>query len=376
MKNIVFIFLFISLMGCGDNKTETVAVEAPEAGDLVELSAAQLQGLELSFTEVQEKNMQQLLKLNGFVNVLPQNRVSVSSALGGFLKSSKLIAGMYFRKGEVIAVMEDIQYIQLQQDYLTAKAQLQNAELEYQRQKELNSNKTSSDKVYQQAKLDYETLQISTHALAQKLRQIRINPNQVAPNTISSAVPIYAPFDGFVAEVLVNVGKYVNPSDVLFELVNPKDLYLSLKVFEKDWPKIKVGQSLEAFTNSEPDQRYAGKVMLTGKHMGEDGTLDIHAQVQQTVVKLIPGMYINAELAIPENKSMVLPEDCVLSYEGGKYVFEMLSATKFKLLPVETGNTRESLVEIIAAETLSGKKIVQQGAYTLLMTLKNTAEEE
>jgi hypothetical protein len=36
-----------------------------------------------------------------------------------------------------------------------------------------------------------------------------------------------------VSKVNVNIGKYVNPSDVLFELINPDDIHLNLKVYEK-----------------------------------------------------------------------------------------------------------------------------------------------
>ena len=38
----------------------------------------------------------------------------------------------------------------------------------------------------------------------------------------------------------VNVGKFVNPSDVLFELIDPSEIHLNLKVFEKDLDKLYV----------------------------------------------------------------------------------------------------------------------------------------
>src|SRR5690606_5195264 len=191
--------------------------------------------------------------------------ISVSSALGGYVTSTKLLPGMHFKKGELLAEMEDNQYIQLQQDYLTATAQLENRKAEYDRQSELNRSKASSDKVYQQAKADYETLLISKQALQEKLRLINIRPDKVSAENIKRTVGIFAPFDGYVTQVFVNVGKYVSPSDVLFELVNPRDLHLNLKVFEKDWENVKIGQPLIAYTNSSPEKKYRGKVILTGK---------------------------------------------------------------------------------------------------------------
>lgn len=42
----------------------------------------------------------------------------------------------------------------------------------------------------------------------------------------------------------MNIGKYVAPTDVLFELVNPDDIHLALTVFEKDFDKLFIGQKL------------------------------------------------------------------------------------------------------------------------------------
>ena len=112
--------------------------------------------------------------------------------------------------------MEDQQYVQLQQDYLTTKSKLFFAEKEYQRQKELNQNQASSDKVFQQAKADYLSLKINLSALEQKLRLIAIDPEKLSEQNISKSITIKAPFDGFVSKVNVNIGKYVNPSDVVF----------------------------------------------------------------------------------------------------------------------------------------------------------------
>lgn len=125
MKNIVGIFVLLLLWSCG-NKENTIEENTTEATEnVLKLSDEQLKAFSLTTVELQERTVTKTLKLNGTVDVPPQNLVSVSSALGGYVKSTKLLPGMHFRKGEVIAVMEDNQFIQLQQDYLTAKAQLQ-----------------------------------------------------------------------------------------------------------------------------------------------------------------------------------------------------------------------------------------------------------
>lgn len=374
-KYIIGIFLLLISISCKNQKENTVETENETAENIVQLTDEQLKAFTLSTVEVTERDITKTLRLNGSIDVPPQNLVSVSSALGGYVKWTKLLPGMHFKKGEVIARMEDNQFIQLQQDYLTTKALLSNAEAEYQRQKQLNQSKASSDKVYLQAKADYQTLQITQKSLEEKLRMININPASVSVDNIKQSAAIYAPFDGFVSQVFVNVGKYVSPSDVLFELIDPRDLHLNLKVFEKDLGKISVGQSVIAFANGNPDKKHEAEIILTGKNIGEDKAVEVHAHFLNQDPALIPGMYMNAELQIPETNALTLPDESIVSFEGGRYVFEMLGKNQFRMLMVETGTSGNGWTEVLNGGQLKDKKIVKDGAYTLLMALKNEGEE-
>ena len=375
MKNIIIILLSLVVFGCKNSQQEQEKQPNSVNENLISLTKEQLQNFQLSTTELQEKNIHHTLKLNGTIDVPPQNLVSVSSALGGRVQSTKLLPGMHFRKGEILVTLEDNQYIQLQQDYLTTKAQLQNAREEYNRQKELNQSKASSDKVFQQAQADYRILEASLAALEQKLQLIHINSNQISVNNIKRTSNIYAPFDGYVTKVMVNIDKYVSPTDVLFELVDPRDIHLNLKVFEKDWDKIQIGMPVVSYTNNQPDKKHYGKIILIGKNISEDRTVEVHAHFDNYDALLIPGMYMNAEIEIPETKNLALPDECIVSFEGNHYVFKQKDATNFEMIAVEVGSSGDGFTEIINADSLKNSKIVQKGAYTLLMAMKNKGEE-
>ena len=375
MKNIIIILLSLVVFGCKNSQQEQEKQPNSVNENLISLTKEQLQNFQLSTTELQEKNIHHTLKLNGTIDVPPQNLVSVSSALGGRVQSTKLLPGMHFRKGEILVTLEDNQYIQLQQDYLTTKAQLQNAREEYNRQKELNQSKASSDKVFQQAQADYRILEASLAALEQKLQLIHINSNQISVNNIKRTSNIYAPFDGYVTKVMVNIGKYVSPSDVLFELVDPRDIHLNLKVFEKDWDKIQIGMPVVSYTNNQPDKKYSGKIILIGKNISEDRAVEVHAHFDNYDARLIPGMYMNAEIEIPETQNLALPDECIVSFEGKHFVFKQKDTANFEMIAVEVGSSGDGFTEILNADNLKNSKIVQQGAYTLLMAMKNKEEE-
>ncbi len=377
MKNI-FVILMISLIvaSCGGTKSEeTETVAAIET--TVTLNEAQYKSANIVTGKLEKREISTVLKLNGKIDVPPQNMVSVSTPFGGFLKSTKLLPGMHVKKGEVLATMEDQQYIQLQQEYLTVKSKLSYAENEYNRQKELNQSKASSDKVFQQTEMDYKTQRISLSALAEKLRLININPDNLNESNLSRSINVYSSIDGFVSKVNVNIGKYVNPSDVLFELINPEDIHLNLAVFEKDLDKLSIGQKLLAFNNNLPNKKHPCEIILISQDLSADRSADVHCHFEDYDKTLLPGMYMNAEVEIKLQNALSINEDAIVSHEGKDYVFIEKGNRQFEIVEVKKGVTENGFSEIT---TLDGKdmlnaSIVTKGAYALLMQLKNKSEE-
>jgi cobalt-zinc-cadmium efflux system membrane fusion protein len=374
-------FILISTLllatSCGSNKQEAAPTE-PEtaAASLVSLDPEQLKNAGITLGKPEMKPISATLKLNGSVDVPPQNMVSISFPLGGYLKSSKLLPGMRVRKGETLAVMEDAQFIQIQQDYLLAKSNLSLAEGEFQRQQGLNADKASSDKVFQQAKNEFETKKIMVRALDEKLRLIGLNPGELSENNLSRSVSVRSPINGYVSKVNVNIGKYTAPTDVLFELVNPEDIHLALTVFEKDVPKLAIGQKVLAYTNDNPSKKYPAEILLISKSLDENRTAEVHCHFEKfDHGSLVPGMFMNAEVDVKTEKALVVPEGAVVRWQNQNYVFVETGSGTFNMVPVELGIAQNGQQQIIPKDDLGEKKIVLQNAYALLMKLKNSAEE-
>ncbi|MEO6683401.1 MAG: efflux RND transporter periplasmic adaptor subunit [Ginsengibacter sp.] len=375
MKNLFILFTVIFIGVSCTSSTETAVQQQEEPDDKVTLTEVQMKNSGVQSGKVIQMEIASILKANGRIDVPPQNMVSVSVPLGGYLKSTKLLPGMHVNRGEVIATIEDNQYIQIQQDYLTAKAQFGANESEYNRQKELNVSKASSDKVYEQAKSVYITQRILIKSLEEKLKLIGINPAKLNENTISKSIHVYSPINGFVSKVNVNIGKYITPSDVLFELVNPDDIHLNLKIFEKDLDQIYIGQHLVSYTNSNPGKKYEGNIILISKDVSVEGITEVHCHFDNFDKSLLPGMYMNAEVTLKSKIRNVLPEEAVVRFEGKEYVFEDLGSNNFQMVEVRIGESEKGFTEIKEADALLDKKMVTKGAYTLLMTIKNIEED-
>jgi membrane fusion protein, heavy metal efflux system len=325
-------------------------------------------------TSLQEKKIATVLKLNGKIDVPPQNMVSVSVPLGGYLRNTKLLPGMHISKGEVIAILEDQQYILLQQDYLLAKSKLHFAELEYNRQNELNQSQASSDKVTQQAQAEVNIQRINMNATAEKLRLINISPANITVNNISKTINVYSTINGYVSKVNVNIGKYVTPADIMFELINPADIHLNLKVFEKDVSKLAIGQKVIAYNNAHPEKKYNCEIILIGKDITPEGIAEVHCHFKAFDKTILPGMYMNAEVEVATNASNTLPEESIVSFEGKDYVFIEIKHQQYEIIEVTTGTKENGFISILKNESLKNKTIITNGAYTLLMKMKNKEE--
>ena len=377
MKNIIIIFGIFFVAACGSKKTTQEATQKPmvTVGDIVTLTDKQLTLSKIELGKIKYRSISTILKLNGKIDVPPQNLVSVSMPLGGYLKSTKLLPGMHIKKGELIATMEDQQYIQLQQDYLTTKNKLEFAKMEYLRQKELNLSKATSDKLFQQTEMDYKSQLIMLSALGAKLKLININTANLTESTIGNSVKIYSQITGFVSKVNVNIGKYVNPTDVLFELINPSDFHLNLKVFEKDIGKLSIGQKLRGYSNNFPDIKNDCKIILISRDISLERTVDVHCHFNRYDKTLLPGMYMNADVEVITNYAASVPEEAIVDFEGLNYVFVERDKNQFAMVKVETGTHENGYIEVKNNEGFMNKQIVIKGAYTILMKLKNKSEE-
>lgn len=379
MKTYITLFLFsLIFASCGSSGKKEQAAEEPAASGSVELTEAQFKNSEIKTGKIEQRTISSLLKVNGKIEVPPQNMVSVSAPMGGYLKSTTMLAGMHIGKGDVIATMEDQQYIQLQEEYLTAKAHFSSIENEYNRQKELNLNKASSDKVFQQAQTEYLSQKVLIKSLSEKLKLIGLNPDRLNEDNLSRSINIYSPINGFVSEVKMNIGRYANPTDVMFELVNPEDIHLQLTIFEKDLDKVSIGQKIFAYNNNNPDKKYLCEVILIGKDVSPERTVQVQCHFEQYDKSLIPGMYMNAEVEVSSNNAFVISNDGLVRFEGKQYVFTQSESKKYEMQEVTTRNTENGYTQIIFADSadMKNKVFVIRGAYTLLMKMKNAEEEE
>ena len=378
-KYIVSFVTIVIMLSCGSKEKEATEVAKEEEQEtIVSLNAEQLKNADITTGYPVETNMHATIKVNGVVDVPPQGMVSVSFPLGGYLKSSHLLPGMGVKKGEVIAILEDQSYVQLQQDYLMAKAKMEFLSVDLSRQKELSDQDAASKKTYQQASAEFKTQQVLIRSLEEKLRIVGIDPEKLSVNTITRTISLRSPINGYVTKVNVNIGKYVNPADVLFELVDPDDIHAALTVFEKDIMQIKKGMKATVSLADRPGKKYEVDVILVTRNVDENRGGLVHCHFENANHELLPGMFLNGSFELDNKKTVAVPVSAVVRYQSKPYLFIVKDSSRFEMMEVEIGVTNEQMVELKTKENIDWKtqRVVLKNAYSLLGKLKNKMEDD
>jgi len=383
-KFIISFTLAAFLFSCGSSETPAPEKEAKEAhheeeSNEVSLTDVQFKTAGIVYGAVEMKQISGTFKANGVLDVPPQQQISISVPMGGFLKKTDLLQGKRVKKGELIAVIENPDYVQMQQDYLEAKSQLEYAKADYERQQELAKENINAQKTVQLAKASFQTLTAKVTGLREKIRVSGLNLSAVEKGNIQSTINVYAPITGFVTQVNVNIGKFVNPTDILFEIVDTEHLHAELTVFEKDVPKVQLGQTVRFTLANETDERTA-KVYLIGREISNDRTVRVHCHIDKEDIHMLPGMYLKATVETGHTKVRALPDEAIIDFAGQKYIFTASPESggtehHFKMIAIQTGNSDMSYTEVSLPANMEQSKIVIKGAYALLSKMKNSEEE-
>ncbi|MAY87275.1 MAG: efflux transporter periplasmic adaptor subunit [Pseudooceanicola sp.] len=390
---ISLLILFTLLMvACGNKDSEKMEVsegssmkeEQPVATETKQITLAkdQYNLAEIETGAIEMRNLSNIIKLNGTIDVEPESMASVSAPLGGYLKTAGRLPGEVIKKGQVLATIENPEFIQIQQNYLESLSRLQFLEEEFNRQKKLREEDINSAKTFQQVSSDYKITQGRVKAYEQQLALAGISRSSVQNGNITRTANLYAPISGFIKASNVNIGDYVSPQDVLFEIVDLNDIHLALNAFEKDLEKLEIGQTVKFSLSDDNTFNRTAEIFLIGKATGSDRITPVYSHLNKEDKKgLLPGMYVKAWVESGTNKQNAIPSAALVQYEGKDFVIlqteETESGYTFKLEQVKKGIEQEGYTAINFADgaTVQNFKPVVKNAYSILSALRNSEEE-
>lgn len=401
-------FFVMAFFGCShdhdhddhghDHAEDTQGQEAEEhvEDEDVHLLQKQMDVMGIELSSFQYLNLSTTVKANGQLELPPQNQASISAILGGRVKGIEVVEGDFIRKGQTLARLEHPDFIEIQEQYMMARSEFEYLEQDYQREKSLLADGIIPEKDFQKTVSEFRASLAEINALKLKLEMLHINPKSVEEGNFISSIPVKSPIKGFVKQIEVNMGKFVEPETEMFEIVDNDHIHIDLMVYEKDLNKIKNKQKVMFSLSSHPDSVFEGSVFAIGRSFEkEPKAMVVHAEIENRRGNLLPGMYVDARIITDKRKTQALPNDAIVADGGLNYVFVLQpdqgsggheSGTGahshgpdgghddeyiFRKIEVNTGATDIGFTEVVPAYNLpENVKIVTKGAYYLLAEMK------
>ena len=180
---------------------------------------------------------------------------------------------------------------------------------------------------------------------------------------------IRSPFDGAVAERLVNVGDLVGEMQkVVFRLVDNRLLELTATVPSAEMSSLRAGQPLVFATDAFPGLEFRGKVTYINPAVNPgDRSVRVIAEVPNVPEVLKGGLFVKGRIVTGGRKGVaMIPRSALLSWDvaGRKGEVYVLDNTAARRRPVTTGTIQGEAVEIPSGLG-QGETVVTRGAFNL-----------
>ena len=326
MRTLIYIIIpLFCLVSCQENKKENFEQEEEQHAEeltQIHISAFQAEALEIQTDTLKKRNLGASIAVNGELKVPPQNQAIITSVFGANISEIKVGEGEKINKNQVLAYLSHPDLINLQIEYSQMKNELSYLKREFKRQEKLYKEGVASGMIFQEAEKKYSSARQQTKGLEAKLHLLNLNPKAIENGEIYQQIPVVSPIDGFMQQINVRTGQFVEPQTAIFELVNPKDIYAELKVYEKEASQISAGQEVKLKILSSIDEEINAVVYSVGKAFNSDSkAIKVLAKLENQDQKLFPGTFVKAKIKKDKNSVIALPESAIVDVEDKNYAF-------------------------------------------------------
>ena len=236
-----------------------------------------------------------VVRVTGTLALDPKNRAEVSPIASGVVRCITTREGIRVRRGQVVAYIENTQIVELQRQYLTAVNELSAAKTELARQQALMKQDAGVLKTLQQAESTYAIANAQVVGIGRQLSQLGVNPSSISAGKLTTLIPVTSPISGIVGKIKISMGSFVDISTSLMTVVNNVNLHCDLKMFEKDLPKVRIGQMVKLTLTNAPEVTFCAKIYDINSVFDNDSkSVTVHARIiDHPATKLLPDMFIN-----------------------------------------------------------------------------------
>lgn len=290
--------------------------------------------------KIENGDIMESITASGTIN--PLSTVSVGSQASGRIAEIYVDYNSVVKKGQLLALIDQenakatVQQREAALEIAKAQVNVEENNIKYYKKalnriSKLNASKYSTEKDLEAAERDYD------NAVAQlTLEQAQVKQAQASLNSAQtelSYTEIKAPVDGIVISKAVEVGQTVAASFETPELFSVAEdltkMQIEASVVEADIAKVKEGQKVRFTVDSYADDYFYGTVTQVRNEATTTSnvvTYTVVIGIDNTDMKLKPGMTANVEIITAEEKDVMLVPNQALRF----YIDDSDNAKRYK----------------------------------------------
>jgi cobalt-zinc-cadmium efflux system membrane fusion protein len=254
--------------------------------------------------------------------------------------------------------------------YLKAAARLHEAQLAYERARDLHEHKAVSLAELQRREAEMKTARAEARETQNRLELLGVPRQEIdrldRDHTIKADVPLRAPFDGRVIMRNITRGEVVETNQKLFTVADLSDVWVVGNVPEKDVQYIRKDQKVDVIVSAYPHAIFPGTITYISDVIDPaTRTMRLRVTVPNPDRMLKPEMFAAVRVyAAPNPDALTISLAAVQNGPIGKMVFVRRGENDFAVRAVKLGMERGELVTVLDG-VAEGEPVVTRGSFML-----------
>jgi membrane fusion protein (multidrug efflux system) len=343
-------WLLFCLVDCGSKSAEEE-----------EIKPADVPTITADTAKVTKQTIVEDFVVRGTIAAIPNEDVKVSALVPGRVNSVTVAEGDPVRQGQIIAQLDrqplEDQRRQTAATVDHAKAQVENARLNLQRNQQLFERGIAAGKEVEDARRDLAAAQAA-------LDQANAALSTAVRNIERTAVR--SPISGQVVKRLVSVGEQVDgtAAQPIAEIANVDRVELAANVPSEQIARVRIGQRAPVATEAYPGRTFAGSVLAIAPAIDTSTNAGlVRIRVPNADHALKVGMFAEARIELGRHDGLAVPPGAVVRNTEGAAVY-VVSADMAQRTPVKVGLETPDAVEIVEGVT-EGQTVLTSSVHGL-----------
>jgi membrane fusion protein, heavy metal efflux system len=344
---------------------------------IVTLTAAQRANAGLQFAMVASRTEAGTLEASAQIEPAAERMAVIASRVPGRILSVNAALGDRVRAGSALVVLDSPEVGQAKADYLSALATANVTRETATREKQLFDRRISAEREWREAEAEALRAEAAARAAENRLHALGVEDSELEAlrneRHYDATMTLRSPITGLIAERQAAAGQIVEPMNALLTVVDLREVWTVVDVYEQNISQVRTGQSVEVVTTAYPNEIFRGRVASVGAVIeAQSRSVKVRITLANPGERLKPGMFATVHIqgihsyATP---TIYVPSGAVQRDGNRSIVFLPRGDSNFVAREVRVGRQSGDTVEILQG-LVAGERIVTAGAFLLKSELR------